>query len=272
MKQVGEIYETNDYGMFKRLEGNRAVTAQRAKKIRNSIEKNGYIFSPIAVNENMEIIDGQGRYEALFQLSLPVQYYIVKGAGREECIALNIYGTPWTIKDYINSYVEYGIEDYKRLSTLIEEHKKIPFGVVVFAVTGKESQDKAIKNGLFRCTGEEFLMADRVLVQCERARKVISTIPGAPQCVYRALIFALTKCEEMDEDRMFSCLEKRAGAIPRIGTMQEALEMLETTYNYRLKSERIYLVTDYDKYQRSKYPWYGNKYGSGINEDGGEEQ
>ena len=58
------INTTGDYGIFKRLKGNRTVTRSRVEKIKNSINKVGYIKSPIVVNEKREVIDGQGRCQA----------------------------------------------------------------------------------------------------------------------------------------------------------------------------------------------------------------
>ena len=60
-----EILRTNKYEIFKELKGNREISPLRITKIINSIKNVGYIINPIIVNEKMEIIDGQGRLEAL---------------------------------------------------------------------------------------------------------------------------------------------------------------------------------------------------------------
>ena len=60
-----KIYETTSYSQFKTMEGNRAVKDGRVNKIVESINKIGYVLSPILVNEKMEVIDGQGRLSAL---------------------------------------------------------------------------------------------------------------------------------------------------------------------------------------------------------------
>ena len=100
------VYRTTDYDLFKRLEGNRAVLSNRVNKIIKSIKKNGYIMNPIIVNEKYEVIDGQGRLEALRVMNLPVDYIVIKGLGREQCIALNAYSTIWSMVDYISAYCE----------------------------------------------------------------------------------------------------------------------------------------------------------------------
>lgn len=66
-----KVYVTDKYSIFRRLSGNRDVKEARVKKIMRSIEKVGYIPNPIIVNENMEVVDGQGRLEAVKRLGLP---------------------------------------------------------------------------------------------------------------------------------------------------------------------------------------------------------
>ncbi|MBQ2600753.1 ParB N-terminal domain-containing protein [bacterium] len=87
---VSAVYRTTDYDKFKTLDGNRTVEKSRVNKILKSINDNGYIHCPIIVNERMEIIDGQGRLEAVKQLGIPVEY---KKADKDKCLAtlLSIY-------------------------------------------------------------------------------------------------------------------------------------------------------------------------------------
>ena len=59
---VGQVVRTSNYGMFRKLDGNRGLNGRHIK-IKKSIEANGYIMSPIIINENYQIIDGQGRIE-----------------------------------------------------------------------------------------------------------------------------------------------------------------------------------------------------------------
>lgn len=90
MRQVGAIYSSEDYSVFRKLNGNRSVLEQRKNMIMASITERGWIRNPVVVNEKMEIIDGQGRFEALKELGLPIEYVVAKGASISDCIALNI--------------------------------------------------------------------------------------------------------------------------------------------------------------------------------------
>lgn len=88
-QEAYEINETTDYKAFHLLTGGRVPTEERVKKLVTTIEKAGYIPSPVIVNENMEIIDGACRVKACERLALPVYYIIQKKAGIAESIALN---------------------------------------------------------------------------------------------------------------------------------------------------------------------------------------
>lgn len=115
-----KVYETRKYGVFKKLDGNRDLCS--VKKIVESIEKVGYIPSPVCVNENMEVIDGQNRIEALKQLGLPVHYYIVNGIGIDEARQMNIGRKNWQLIDYFKSYAAEGKEEYVYFLKMLEKH------------------------------------------------------------------------------------------------------------------------------------------------------
>ena len=101
---IGKVFATMNYDQFKYLDGNRSVKDGRVNKILNSIDEVGYIPAPIIVNEKMEIIDGQGRLEACRRRKIPISYLVIKGIGINECTAMNINQSNWTINDYIERY------------------------------------------------------------------------------------------------------------------------------------------------------------------------
>lgn len=119
------VYKTRDPSIFKTLQGNRSVSDGRVQKILKSIEKIGYVGAPILVNEKLEVIDGQGRLEAVRRLtrggaSIEIPYTVVHGIGIEECRLMNSSMTNWTSGDYIRSIAESGNPDYKRWHSFIE--------------------------------------------------------------------------------------------------------------------------------------------------------
>ena len=91
-KVIGQIFEEENYDIFVKLDDNRDVLSGRLNKLIASISER-YVLNPIIVNEKFEIIDGQGRYEALKKLNRPIHYIIAPGAASDDCRRMNKYNT-----------------------------------------------------------------------------------------------------------------------------------------------------------------------------------
>lgn len=116
------MYKTTDYSIFRNVLGNRQVRPERVKKILDSIHKIGAQPIPLIVNEHFEIIDGQGRLEALRQENLPVYFIIREGLTIDSCITMNINSTPWNTMDYIECYADLNIPSFIRYLELYNKY------------------------------------------------------------------------------------------------------------------------------------------------------
>jgi len=110
-KQELVIKSTSDYKKFKPLSGNRKVNEPHLKRLRKSME-NKVLISPVIVNENFEVIDGQHRIQVLKEMSSPVHYLMVKGYGLNEMQLLNSASRNWAADDFLNAYIEAGNPEY----------------------------------------------------------------------------------------------------------------------------------------------------------------
>ena len=261
MDVVGSVYRTTEYEQFKRLKGNRKVDDVKIKKITNSINKVGYVLSPIVVNEKMEIIDGQNRVAALKALKKPVDFVIAEGAGIEECTALNINQTPWTLKDYIDRYAETGNVSYEYLQKLIGEFgPKYQAKVIINVVSGRvESATRQIKEGEFVCTSQDFERTRETLVWLQNFSGAIKRLEGHTEYYYMALAFCHEE-KEIDDERLVERVNQRQAEMIPVTTIQQAFEVIEKMYNYRNR-KIVYIGTIYRKHMDEKYKWYTGKYG-----------
>ncbi len=261
-----EVQITKNYDMFQRMDGNRTVLEPRVKKIINSIREVGYVLNPIIVNENMEVIDGQGRLEALKRLHLPVYYICSKGIGLKECIAMNINQSNWSLMDYVTSYAETGNESYQRLKDINDLYgDKFNFNVITYALTLRSFKNiKNIKEGAFVCDENEFERAKEILQWLTRFIPVCSRLKGCIELYYQVLIFCYID-QEVDakklQEKVFAL---QANMIPVV-TILQALEVIEDIYNSRAKT-KVYIKTDYRKWQDEKNKWYSKKYGERYND------
>lgn len=106
-----QVDVTSEYDVFRRLPGNRAVSENHVKNLMNAMREHD-LFTPILVNQNFEVIDGQHRLEARKRLGLPVPYYWTDSLGLPEVQKLNSTQKSWTTDDYVQAYIELGNQHY----------------------------------------------------------------------------------------------------------------------------------------------------------------
>ena len=249
-KVVYNVYITKDYSIFKRLVGNRDIPESRISKIVESIQTIGWVHNPIIVNENMEVIDGQGRLTALQRLKLPVEYIIAEGAGNKECIYMNMNMVNWALPDFIKSYAEQGNENYQRLLSLIENYANGNLNIISTAVYRvSKAKTREIKSGILQLTEEQYRAA---IPRLEYIKPILEEIdykklPGSVVTLMQTLIYYYDY-PEVDKERLKYSVEKYIyNATPWVLNTDCEREV-ENCYNYGLSLEKklsiAYLVKE----------------------------
>lgn len=246
---MNKVQSTKNYKQFKKLIGNRKVSESRVKKIINSIQKVGYISNPIIVNEKMQVIDGQGRLEALERLGLPVEYIVKEGIGIDECISMNVFQTNWNLMDYIVSYASRGNDNYVKLLKLHRDYNDFSLNALATALYGiSKFYTKTITDG-------EFVVSDEIIEQAEErldyVRKFSATIKKMQvnrDCLKQGILY-LTNIDGVDLEDFYERFEKDGLLLKPFHTIKECMMALEDLYNYR-KSKKVYIYTLYDKVAR----------------------
>lgn len=263
-KVIATIYRTENYTIFKGLIGNRALYGRPAKII-ESIKANGYILCPICVNEKFEVIDGQGRLEALKTLKMPVDYYVVLGATLEDCIAMNAQTTPWKLKDYIDSYVSLGDENYIRFNNLKQNHL-VGYPAIANIVgdlygSGDKSPNvgnKAIVSGTLKVSAEEYKRADRVLSYIDRFVPILRKVGGSITYWSMALAFCYNH-STADSERIYTKVVEMSNELHPCASVKAAIDDIEAVYNNRCRNKK-YLYAEYDQYFCERLKGYENKW------------
>lgn len=247
-EKVNSVYRTDNYSMFKRLDGNRDVLEARVKRLVKSIQNNGYIQNPVIVNEKYEVIDGQGRVEALKRLGLPVDYIIVPGLGVSECVVMNQNLTNWTMTDYIKSYAELGNEAYVYFYALLKRYKgkALGFDVINNAITGRAISDSnLIKEGRFSCTDKQYEEAIKILDYDATCRPFLRYAGGRPDKYMVAINFCYHH-PEVDKHLLRKRLEQHQVELVGVSSVPNALQIIENVYNSRNR-KKVYLISDYKR-------------------------
>lgn len=245
-----EINNTKNYKQFKKLMGNRKVDENRINKIIKSIRKVGYITSPIIVNEKMEVIDGQGRLEALERLHMPVEYIVEPGIGINECISMNVHQTNWTLMDYIVSFASRGMESYIKILKLKQEYPEFTIhaiGTSLFGI-GKLSGAQ-INKGDLEISDELYETAKSRLKYCRQFNDVIMKMSVNKECLRQTILF-LTMIDEVDKDFFLEKFLREGQLLKPFHTIPECMQAIEELYNYG-KQKRVYIYVLYDVLARN---------------------
>ena len=246
---IGMIYETTDYDMFNRLDGNRDVDERRVKDCEKSIDVHGQLRL-VEVNELMEIIDGQARVAALQRLGMPIQYYIKQGAGLTECIEENNTGRKWPTESYIKSFIQKADtpkqvkKDYQLLLECLTKYKKSGLTEnIIIKICAKDwgggSVIKATQKGLFRfkrppeiATKLLDYLADfsMILKRCGRKELVVPVLCD------------IYEDETINNEIFLARCIRNMNQFHGVASTEEARIMFQYAYNCGLKKNKIQLV------------------------------
>ena len=249
-EKIYNVYVTRDYGIFKRLVGNRDIPESRISTIVESIQTIGWIHNPIIVNEKMEVIDGQGRLTALQRLKMPVEYIIAEGAGNKECVYMNMNMVNWKLPDFIKSYAEQGNENYQRLLSLMEKYADGNLNIIFTAIYRiSKAKTREIKSGILQLTEEQY---EAAIPRLEYIKPILEEIddkklPGSVTTLMQTLIYYYDY-PEVDKERLKYSVEKYIyNATPWV-LNTDCEKEVENCYNYALSLEKklsiAYLVKE----------------------------
>lgn len=143
---VSVIYETYDYGKFCILDSNRAVNDAHVARLVESMSEE-YLLSPITVNEDFYIIDGQHRYYAAMKMGLPIRYIMAEGYGSEQMKRFNINSSNWGKKEYLDHYVKEGHPEYLKLKSFMDKYPDFALTVALSIVCDSGTAKQKRING-----------------------------------------------------------------------------------------------------------------------------
>ena len=138
-EEIGMIYKTFDYGIFK-TPFNRDLNERNVRAIMDNVKENGQAITPIKLTRALEVADGQHRLEAFKRLGLPVYYFVDNTKFTlkpEHLLSENNVSIKWSTIDYIKMKVKQGDENYVKLYEVMEK-TKLPFWItsVILSICG----------------------------------------------------------------------------------------------------------------------------------------
>ena len=247
-----EIHETTDYSIFSKLKGNRDLKS--VQKIIDSIEKVGYILSPVCVNEKMEIIDGQNRVAALERLNLPIHYYVVEGIGIEEARQMNIGRKDWTPSDYVQSYAEEGKADYVRFRNMMLAHPEYTlqelYGICKGIIIANGWAVANIKTGDLSISKEEIEKAELIIKAMEEIKPILSKLEGSKRLIITSYAWILRQ-DGVSKTRVYKVLKEKYPLFAPAVKPELLLKEFSDYYNNRY-TKVIWFDVKYREFLRDK--------------------
>jgi hypothetical protein len=157
-----KVYQSNDYKLFKVLDGNRPINKRKVENIIKEIKAGNDVLDevPVLVKEvgkHLDVLDGQHRVIVAQKLGRPVHYIVHKTEMNLYAVAkVNSNTEKWKPIDFINCYKKAGNNNYKQLEEFHEKYN-ISIGVSLSLLThGYKKRDggdgaltKEFETGLF---------------------------------------------------------------------------------------------------------------------------
>lgn len=255
-------YLTNDYDRFSFLKGNREINQSNLRNITRNIRERGYYKdNPILVNERLEIVDGQHRFQACKDLGMQFYYVVQKGLTVEDAKNRNLFSRPWTTKDFIEYYCKQGNENYLRYVKLLENNPDFCDSTIQWTQVSDSSHTFGIKNGNLVVTEKSYAMAEQLLAFVRECMITLGATPDGKHRWNNRLSMAFGVCylfEDIDNNKLLkklkTCpmclkhsLEKTGGA----EAVKNYLEVIDQIYNYHIVgTNQIDIVHLYKEYVR----------------------
>lgn len=230
--QTLQVQQTTDYSLFRPLSGNREVNEANVKRLRDSM-KNKTLVSPIIVNEKYEIIDGQHRYQALRELGKPVQFLQVPGYGLHEVQILNANQKNWTTKEYLESYVNLGYDDYIEFRQFFNSFD-FQFSAAL-AIASNTSGNKQFD--VFRSGDFAFDDVHGAYDRAERITMVKKYFDGFNHTRFVETMIGLFKHQNFEFSKFISKLKILPTALEMTNSVESYKRQIEDIYNYRSRDK-----------------------------------
>ena len=250
VKITGYIYETTNYSMFKKMEGNREV--QKINKLKSSMKKHGFLSIPVVINKRNEIGDGQHREYVGEDLGLPIKFCVEPNIELEETIDINGCQKTWSQEQKVYSKAVKGNDNFQRLEELHNTFNK-PFNVIYAAmgkgITGGAISGK-IENGCLIVSEEDYEEAVKMLSWIGQFDYLIrnNKMSGSKNNFYFAIMFA-RRCREINTALLSERIRNNFHIYGTyFGNVESVVEKTEEIYNFKVQAKsRIYILDSFRK-------------------------
>lgn len=226
---------TTDYDKFKFREDNRAsINQSHVRRLAESIKARNLLDQrPIAVNGDMEVIDGQHRLLAAKILGTPIYYVMNDELKASDIILMNI-SQPWGQMDYLNYYCKNNYPDYMKLKKFMADNGitiKIALNITLGRSKGNYIK---YKEGNYKFNEEDF---SRDISICWETIETIRKMNGYSNYTNSARFWSalliLIKDANFNADRWRENIKRMSERFTAKARKEDYLRMFMDVHNWR---------------------------------------
>lgn len=252
MKVVNQVNQSDDYLKFKTLQGNRNVNKLHVRRLRESF-KEAYLLSPIIVNQQLEIVDGQHRFEAAQELGLPINFIICNDYSLKEVQLLNTNMKNWKKEDYLNAYCDLGMPEYLKFRNFMRRFPDFGISACETILTNKLnagyiSATSVELKGVINKEGSYavrfFQEGDLVIPDYEKsvanAEKIMRIKPfynGFNRATFVRAMIGIFRIEFYSHSKLLGKIAANPTAIQHCSNVTQYKLMIEDIYNFRSREK-----------------------------------
>lgn len=227
-----QILTTNNYELFKSIDGNRNVNELHLSRLKKSIQKK-YLFTFILVNEKHHIIDGQHRFEVIKELGLPLNYVVCKGYGINEVHQLNENSKNWNADDYLDGYCKLNKPEYLKYKEFKDRYQ-LGHNQTMSILSGS-TDGKAVKTFY----SGDFKIKDYKKA-CDLAEKIKTIGTYYKDYKRRSFINAVKHVmqnQNFDFDMFINKLKIQPGSLTNCVNAEQYIALIEDIYNFKSRNK-----------------------------------
>lgn len=165
---------SDDYELFEFLDSNRDTDKKKIDKLAGTFEDTDGNISPVVVNKNFVILDGQNRFEASKKAKLEVFFIIHDDPSLEATDVVKVMNTTqknWNIHNFFEHYSKEGVKGYVEGIKLIAKHEIDLSALERFLPVG----NSMIKDGIPFDMPEDIEEKIEIAIKIKEAEKKVLT-------------------------------------------------------------------------------------------------
>lgn len=245
-----QVYQTNELGIFKLVNGNRPPNPQHIRRLKESMLVYGVLLNPIIINEKFEVIDGQHRLLAAKEIEGSIYYVIANGYNLRQIHALNQNQKNWTTADFLEGYVCLGVESYIELKSFWERHDCFNLQDCIamcsnitqssgFSLANKVRPNRPTEN--IKEIFNEGTWKTRNMEQAERDAERIKLVEtfylGFNRSIFVGTMLSLFQNKNFDFNEFMAKLRLQPTALVDCANREQMKALIEDIYNFRRREK-----------------------------------